>query len=213
MLEAKLTRNHAGLTLWGDYVSLKRLYAFIHRIVEESPIIEDKEGFVLGLAYDVRKAFEGCRSQEDRTYLNDDHCRCYGVEILWPVLLVQVGVLRQAMAFIPTNSLDQAVMYELEHAVETAVRAAMPIMADEVLHRTKRIGTAPYTHLDSVLDSRCRYFIGLTGKERLKALPRLMDTFEPIYRFLATEGATMQPGTIPPSAFVDDGSVWPDFKW
>lgn len=213
MLETKLTRNHAGLTLWGDYAALERLHAFIHRIAEESPSIEDKEGFVLGLAYDVRKAFQGYRNQDYRTYPNDDRCRIYGVEILWPVLLVQVGVLRQAMAFIPTNSLDQAIMFELEHAVEFAVRSTMPITADDVLHRLRRIGAAPYAHLDSVLDSRCRYFIGLPAKERLKALPKLMDTFAPMYQILATGDATMRPGVIPPSAFVKDDSEWLDFEW
>lgn len=63
MLEFKLTPHHAGVALWGDYAALDKLHEFIHRIVEGSVYIEDKEGFVLRLAYDVRKAFEGQRSQ------------------------------------------------------------------------------------------------------------------------------------------------------
>jgi hypothetical protein len=60
MLEFELTPHHAGLTLWGDYAALERLHGFIHRIVEESHVIEDKEGLVLGLS----KAFDRQRSED-----------------------------------------------------------------------------------------------------------------------------------------------------
>lgn len=213
MLDYKLTPHHAGVALWGDFATLRRLHSFVHHVVEESDYIEDKEGFVLTLAYDVRKAYEGRRSQDYRAYSEDDRCRIYGVEVLWPVLLVRVGVLRQAMAFIPTNKLDQAIMFELEHVVESAVRAAMPILADEVIHRMRCIGSASYMHLDSVLDSRCRYFIELPAKQRLKALPKLMETFDPMYEFLAETGVSRRPGAIPPDAFVGNAEGWPDFEW
>ena len=95
MLEYKLTPHHAGMVLWGDFATLHRLHEFIHHLVEESRYIEDKEGFVLGLAYDVRKAFQGSRHRDYRDYPDDDRCRVYGVEILWPLILVQVSVLRQ----------------------------------------------------------------------------------------------------------------------
>jgi hypothetical protein len=213
MLEYQLTPHHAGVALWGDFSSLDRLHGFIHHVVEESNYIEDKEGFVLGLAYDVRKAFQGQRSQDYRGAAEDDRWRIYGVEILWPVLLVQVGVLRQAMAFIPTNKLDQAIMFELEHVVESAVRAAMPVTSDEVIHRIGCIGNAPYIHLDTVLDSRCRYFIELPAKQRLKMLPRLMETFDPMYSLLAETRSGLRSGAISIAAFVDGRQDWPDFKW
>ena len=213
MLEFKLTPHHAGVALWGDYSTLDRLYGFVHHVVAESHYIEDKEGFVLGLAYDLRKAFQGRRSQDYRASSEDDRWRIYGVEVLWPVLLVQVGVLRQAMAFIPTNKLDQAIMFELEHVVESAVRAAMPVTADEVIHRIGCVGNAPYMHLDTVLDSRCRYFVELPAKQRLKMLPKLMETFDPMYSLFSDTGAGLRPGAISPDAFVDDKQEWPEFKW
>jgi len=212
MLEFELTRHHTGLILWGDYWSLERLHGLIHEIVAESPIIEDKEGLVLGLAYDVRKAFEGQRRQAKRKH-HTDTCKTYGVEILWPVILVQVGLLRQAMAFVPTSRLDQAIMYELEHIVESATRAAMPVTADDVLERMRRLGSAPYAHLDSVLNTRCRYFIELPAGERLSVLPKLMDTFEPAYAFVASQGGPPRAGMIRPSAFAYTDDDWPDFEW
>lgn len=213
MLEYMLTPHHAGVALWGDFATLDRLHQFIHHIVAESDYVEDKEGFVLGLAYDVRKAFQGHRSQDYRAHSEDDQCRIYGVEVLWPMLLVQVGVLRQAMAVIPTNKLDQAIMFELEHVVESAVRAAMPVTADEVIHRVRCIGADSYMHLDSVLDSRCRYFIELPAKQRLKSLPKLLETFDPMYQFLIADGVPTPPGMIQPSDFVEGRRQWPDFKW
>jgi len=213
MLEFELTPHHAGLRLWGDYAALERVHRFVHHVVEESPVIEDKEGFVLGLAYDVRKAFERQRSTRYRSHANEDRCRIYGVEILWPVILIQAGLLRHAMAFIPTNRLDQAIMYELEHVVESAAREAMPVSADEALHWTRRACIAPYSHLDMILGSRCVYFIDCPAEKRLAILPRLMETFDLAYGILADQGVSMRPGVIPPSAFANCDRDWPDFEW
>ncbi|WP_043946775.1 DUF6904 family protein [Ralstonia solanacearum] len=202
MLEYRLTPNHAGVALWGDFATLHRLHGFIHYVVQESVYIEDKEGFVLGLAYDMRKAFSGQRSEDHRGESKDDRCRIYGVEVLWPVLLTQVGVLRQAMAFTPTNKLDQAIMFELEHVTESAVRAATPVLADEVIHRMRSVANAPYMHVDSVLKSRCRYFIELPAKQRLPMLPKVMATFDPMYGYLAKTDIKLRPDVIPPTGVV-----------
>ncbi len=212
MLNYELTPNHAGLVLWGDYASLARLHEFVHEVASESSTIEDKEGFVLGLAYDVRKAFQGERSESHVNH-GGDRCKIFGVEILWPVILVQVGMLRHAMAFMPTNRLDQATMFELEHVAESAVRSAMPSSAEQVIHRMRQIGAMPYHHIDTVLDSRCRYFIDLPAKERLTALPKLMDTLDPMYAFLAEQSATIRQRIIPPNAFAAADCGWPDFEW
>lgn len=55
-----------------------------------------------------------------RKALANDKVRVYGVEILWPVILVQVGVLRHAMGFTPTNKAYQAAVFDLEHVIESA---------------------------------------------------------------------------------------------
>ena len=213
MLEFELTPHHAGMTLWGDYYSLRRLHEFIHNVVEQSDYIEDKEGFVLGLAYDVRKAFGGDRRVDTRGFFEDEQCRIYGVEVLWPTILVQIGMLRQAMAFMPTNKLDQALMFELEHVVESAIRKAMPITADGVIYQIRNIGSMSYMHIDGLLDSRCRYFIQLPAKQRLKELPKLMETFDLMYAFLNDTESGSIPGVIPPGVFIPGKQEWPDFEW
>ncbi|PHV10018.1 DUF6904 family protein [Chitinimonas sp. BJB300] len=213
MLEYELTLHHTGLTLWGDRAALERLYGFVGHVVDESHTIEDKEGFVLGLCYDLRKAFEGHRENRWRFEGTEDQCRIYGVKILWPVLLIQMSLLRRAMGSIPTNRHDQAVMYELEHVVESALRAATPATADDVLHASFRAGTASYTHIETLLDSRCYYFIKLPAKERQHLLAKLMETFDPVYQSLAEVGAILRPGIIPPNAFQGSRQEWPDFEW
>jgi hypothetical protein len=213
VLEFKLTRHHTGLSLWGDYAALQTAHAFIHRVVSESVAIEDKEGFVLGLAYDLRKAFEGQRSKGRRPEPSSRSCAIYGVEILWPVILVQLGVLRHAMAFIPTNRLEQAIVFELEHVVETALRTVAPGRADEIVDCMGRIGSAPYAHVDALLDSRCLYFIECPPAKRLAALPNVLESLDPMYAFFADRGSSSRPGFIPRTAFAVDGREWPDFEW
>ena len=59
MLQFDLTKRHAGIVLWGDTWSLRADHDLVHKVNEESPVVQNKEGFLLGLAYDVRKAYEG----------------------------------------------------------------------------------------------------------------------------------------------------------
>lgn len=213
MLQYKLTKYHAGVALWGDYESLHALHEFIHRVVDESCYIENKEGFVLALAYDIRKAYDGQRSKHYRDHFGEDRCTIYGVEILWPILLLQIGVLRHAMSFIPTNKREQSLMFELEYVVESALRDAIPITADALIHRISSIGSDLYSHLETVLDSRCLYFIELPPSQRLKLLPRLMETFSYCYNTLYKGIVGKKDDFISPDAFVDDEQDWPDFKW
>ena len=55
MFRFELTPNNGGIVFWGDSASMNELYEFIHYIVDESPLIKNKEGFMLALAY----AFHG----------------------------------------------------------------------------------------------------------------------------------------------------------
>jgi len=142
MLECALNRHHTGLTLWGDYLSLRHLHEPIHTVVEGSVVIEDKEGFMLGLAYDVRKAQDGQRLQR-KLKEGPEPLVLYGVEILWPVILVQVGLLRHAMGFMPTSKRDQATMFELEYVVEAVVDAAVGADAEEIIEWIPPLGRRP----------------------------------------------------------------------
>lgn len=86
MLRYELTPNNAGFILWGDSEALNELHELVHYIVDESPLIKVKDGFMLSLAYDIRKAREGNRRVEQHQYDQHDTYKLYGVEILWPLV-------------------------------------------------------------------------------------------------------------------------------
>ncbi len=92
MLRYELTPNNAGFILWGDSEALNELHELIHYIVDESPLIKVKDGFMLSLAYDIRKAREGNRRVEQHQYDQHDTYKLYGVELLWPLVLVQSSI-------------------------------------------------------------------------------------------------------------------------
>lgn len=216
MLEYEITKRHAGIIVWGDTWALRRTRDLIHRVNEESPLIKNKEGFFLGLAYDLRKAVEGQRHKGTRKFF-DDACPIYGFEILWPVLIAQVGLLRASLAFVPTSRLEHAIVYELEALIQSAADNAMPGAGEEVIALMHRIGMAQDDHVSKVLDSRCRYFIALGADERLGQLRMVLKSFDPMYAATAPIWVRNGvPGVIPVSEFEkhkDDGSDWPNFQW
>ncbi|MDK2126704.1 DUF6904 family protein [Parachitinimonas caeni] len=212
MLNARLNRHHTGLTLWGDGYSLRQLHGLVHSLVEQSALIEDKEGYVLGLAYDLRKAYEGQRQREVLDVGLDDRLTIYGVEILWPYILLQTGQLRQALADLPSSKLDQALLYQLEHAVESALRQVVPATAEDILQTVRQIAVSPYPQLEDALHSRCAYFVGLSPRQRLSKLHRVIETLHPAYQLVVGTGKPLQPGILPPETFPGEDE-WPAFEW
>ena len=89
MLSYQLLNNHAGLLLVGDYTSLRLLHEIVHDVNERSPLIREEDGPFLGLAYDVRKAYEQQREILAPPQGYEEMGTRYGVQILWPVLLLQ----------------------------------------------------------------------------------------------------------------------------
>jgi hypothetical protein len=212
MLQFELTPKHAGVIVWGDTWTLHEMYDLVHQINESSPIIENKEGFFLGLAYDLRKAYDGQRRKSTLKFF-DDECPIYGVEILWPVLIAQVGILRASMSFVPTTRGDQAVAYGIEYLIECAVRKALPGQEDGIIRLMHTIGIHP-SHIEDVINSRCRYFIDLPPKERLKMLPDVLQSFDVMFDFVSKQ--KYYRGRIPSNAFdayANEDIDWPDFKW
>src|SRR5947199_9873760 len=99
MLTYEPLKNCAGIALFGDYLSLRRVHEIVHDVNGRSTIIRDKEGFFLGLAYDIRKASEGQRRPRQRDGAQPQGGRRFGVEFLWPTILVQCRRLRDTVAY------------------------------------------------------------------------------------------------------------------
>lgn len=77
--------------------------------------------FMLALAYDVRKAYEGARERKRIGHQRLDWVKYYSVNILWPYFLPQAALIRHFAAYIPTSHRDQACLYLLEDCAITSL--------------------------------------------------------------------------------------------
>ncbi|MDN7892858.1 hypothetical protein QZM93_30050 [Burkholderia cepacia] len=117
-----MLNNHAGILLTGDYDSLRELHEIVHDVNERSPLIRHGDGPFLGLAYDVRKAYEQQREILKPPKGYEETGVRYGVEILWPVLLVQHRMLRVSLGYLDHSRHHQAITYALEAVIEAGLR-------------------------------------------------------------------------------------------
>ncbi len=214
MLTYSLLKNHAGVLLTGDYNSLKVLHEVVHDVNERSPLLKDKEGSFLGLAYDARKAYEQQREVIKPPEHYPEIGTRFGVQILWPVLLVQCRMLRSSMSFIDTTKWQQAVAYNLEAVIESALEADFGSQAEVLIDRWMRIDPA-HPWPEEKLDSRGAIFSSWTKAERLKRLAGLLASLDPmypvIYRMWLENGDTTL--VSPEELDTWEGIEWCDPKW
>lgn len=180
MLQYQLLKNHAGILLCGDYTTLQALHDVVHEVNENSPIIKDKEGSFLALAYDARKAYEGQREIIKAPKHFEDIGIRYGVEILWPVLLLQSRMLRTSLGYFDSNKRQQAIAYSLESVIESAIRDDFGSTAAEISERWMMIDSA-HPDVEDHLDSRGAQFCMWTKEERKRGLAGLLASFDPMY--------------------------------
>ena len=107
-------KRKAGIAIFGDYLTLRAIHDIVHDVNEKSPVIANKDGAFLGLAYDIRKAYEGMRETSSENKHYPEIGPRFGVKVVWPVLLYQVAMLRASLAFIPSTNKHQAATYMLE---------------------------------------------------------------------------------------------------
>ncbi len=182
MLTSRPLKNHAGILLCGDYMTLKALHQVIHAVNENSPLIKDKEGTLLGLAYDVRKAYERQRQIIDPPEHYPEIGVRYGVEILWPVILVQSRMLRASLAFFDNNKQQQTLTYALEWCLEEAIAEEFKNQAKVLIHHWQRIDPA-HPWAEEKLNGRGALFCSWSKAERRKKLLGLIASLDPMYPF------------------------------
>ena len=209
MLTCQLLKNHAGIVLVGDYTTLRSLHEVVHEVNEKSPLIKDKEGFFLALAYDVRKAYEAEREIIDPPEHYPEMGIRYGVEILWPVLLLQSRMLRASLAFIDSNKQYQALTYALEYVIEEAIAYEFKTQATDIIQRWNRIDPA-HPWAEEKLNSRGAMFYSWSKGERRKRLSGLLASLDPMYPFIYQHAvANGESGLVSP----EDYDAWNDAEW
>lgn len=214
MYSYELLKNHAGILLCGDYLSLQSLREVVHEVNEKSVLINDKEGVFLGLAYDVRKACEQQRQVLKPPKHSEEIGVRYGVEILWPVLLVQCRMLRASLAGFDSTKRHQAVTYALEDTIERAIDEAFGAGAKLAKERWYLIDPS-HPFAEQKLMSRGAQFSIWTGTQRKAGLAGLLASLDPmypaIYQHLVDGG---EAGLVAPAELDALTDVeWPDPKW
>lgn len=214
MLSHSLLKNHAGILLVGDYTSLTWLHEVVHDVNERSPIVKDKEGSFLGLAYDVRKAYERQREViQPPKHIEEIGVR-YGVQILWPVLMLQQRLLRQSLAFLNHTAKTQTIAYALEAVIEDALREDFGAQAGHIIDLWQRLDPAQ-PEVFEMIDSRGAIFCSWTKAQRKAGFAQLLSSFDPMYdRLYEIRLKNGEKNLISPGEFAAwENAEWPDPRW
>lgn len=179
MLTYELLKNHAGILLCGDYLTLRKLHDVIGRL-DESVIFKGQDNPLMGLAYDVRKAYEGQRKTIHPSEHFPEAGDLFGVEILWPVILTQSRMLRVAMAYMETDKWSQAMAYSLEAVLDEAIESACGRDAAAVKTAWNRIDPA-HPFVAEKLHGRGALFSSWSKADRKKRLAGLLQSLDPMY--------------------------------
>ena len=98
MIFSKPTKYGAGIEIYGDYQDLNSLRQTILDLSDSRALNNGADEFVLGLAYDVRHAYEGSRGTITLSTSGSDSPKYFHFKTLWPIFLMQLALLRWSAA-------------------------------------------------------------------------------------------------------------------
>jgi len=179
MLFGKTTKYAAGIFLYGDYHDLYSVNETIHELTED---IDEKNGdFLLGLAYDVRKAYERQR-QEIKVGIGEiDKMTYRGVNILWPIFIIQLRLLRFIAGIQPTNKRQQSDIFRLEYCMESALTSYDMKIGNEVIFWANKLSMYSLDYYYIYASQLSAEYISIRGgKTRFKQLPAIIRKLNPI---------------------------------
>jgi hypothetical protein len=215
MLHYGLLKNHAGILLCGDYSTLRALHDVVHEVNEKSPLVKNKAGDFLGLAYDLRKAYERSREVLPPPEHSPEIGTRYGVQILWPMILFQCTMLRDSLSFMPSTTRQQGLTYLLESIIESALDDDFGAKAEEILYQWGRLSTRHPWAADKI-DSRCAQYCAWTKPQRKVGLAGLLMSLDAMYPAtypLYSRRGDAVPLVSPEELAAWEGLEWPDPKW
>lgn len=218
MLTSSITRYCAGITLWGDYNDLKEAHETVHVLCDEGRVEENIRDFALGLAYDLRKAYEGSREEREFGFDCLDKVKYRGVRILWPIYLLQIAVLRKVAGQQPSTRRQQSVLYTLEACADEALRAKDVGIAYSCMTWLEHFVGLDRDYLTQFIFDCAKVFAYEipAGKKRLTALPNILLKFHPLsdeyHKFADSMRVFAKEKGCSPHE-LEDMSDWPEIKW
>jgi hypothetical protein len=180
MLLAYPTKRGTGLSIFGDYGDLTNLYRTVHEVassLDENNIrCKGQNQLLMNFAYEIRKAYSGERLMDEVKFVGDNHeLHYYGFQLIWTDVLIFISVLRHNAGFIQTNKLDQANMYQLEHAIEKALFDYDPEGANEIQHFIgQRINITNKFAFIIYQALHIKFATSTSGKKRFRNIPKLI---------------------------------------
>jgi len=221
MIFAKPTKYGAGIPIYGDLHDLQNLHETIHHLAAEGgPLRGGQNEFVLGLAYEVRHAYQGDREVHKfaADISHSESIIYYSFQTLWPIFLMQLGLLRWATGFQPSSREHQANLFRLEACAESALTSYDPFIGRRCLEWLSSFqGLSGKYLLQYIPNCSLQYVtVGKAGKSRFKNLPEILRMLSPLskeYRaFKDYMEKTATEKGCKPDDLMDLGE-WPDFKW
>jgi len=159
MLLGEPTKKGAGIILWGDYHDLNNLYETVSKLSNSIGPEGSISDFVLGLCYDIRHAYQGDREIKEFGIDELSKAKYYGVKVLWPYFIIQVGLLRWGAGYTSTNTEEQSNLYRLEFIIETALKEASIPIADECINWLRHFSGFTSDYLDQFLNEITYRFV------------------------------------------------------
>ena len=181
-MQFEILKSHEGLVILGATQDFRVFQEIIHDVNERSPIIEDKEGVFLGLAYDFRKAFEGTRVIRKPKRGEGLESTLVGFDILWPSILIQTRMLRVAMGFIDSTKQHQVLAYALEDIIEKALPQDFKSQSDLILEAYRQLDPA-HPWLDAKASSRIEHWYKWNKATREEHFVELLESLDPVFAF------------------------------
>ncbi len=217
MLMAEPTKSGTGITIMGDTFDLRALYETIHFLSESSCFNPSQEEYLLAFAYEVRKARDNYRKDYKLRVDGETTLTYQGFNMIWTEILFTVSQLRHSASFQLTLSNHQAVLYQLESIIESALISYDKKVGLEVFQRFKAVPTVSSSFLTVYINDLSFDYTHKMGcgKKRFKLLPSLLDKmnwFSKDYQEFHSKMVTMRDGKVPPDELFEY-QEWKEIKW
>ena len=182
MITGSVTKNGLGIEFTANGKYLRLLNNTIHTLadIETVDIPEMNSNFLLALAYDLRKAYEGKRGNSVLFSTGEDEYSLFSNRVLWPTYLVQVSMLK-FLAQTSSNPKYEPLITTLERCAVDALLAADPMTAQFVrqwlnqppIHAQYLTQYADDCSIDYAQGE------GATQAQRIATLPDYLDRLNP----------------------------------
>jgi len=218
MIYAEPTKKGVGVSLCGDTLDLWSLHSTIHDLMSTSPHNEDFTNTILGLAYDVRHAYQGDRETITREIGPDSFVTYFKFNVPWTYILFVVRYLRECVGYSDCNKEHQSNIYRLEHEIEKALVEYDEKVGRSAIEEYKRLSWFSSEYLPNFVSECTNEYMhgGASGKMRFRRLPftiRMLDERSPEYKAYHNQvlDEARKQNVHPSQVF--DTREWPEMEW